>query len=229
MTCEISTHTAWEWNNHAVKEAGTVAGKQSLKLNVYPDWNNYSGLCVQMQDFAFFPFNTYTKVHIIHLWCGQYIYLFFSVSLSRCLDNWPQRSVHVHAMLITPAFNLWGGAFIAQVPKVTWLFVAHLPSDFIHKGSFALFWYFYVDFTAVCLPQGMNQSLTIISPNNNCVVGKEELSTNYNVSGLITHTADSSFQNKGQSRLELKSHLWQMSLRDQTCLVIQTQTCRPAA
>lgn len=31
---------------YAVREAGTVNGKQSLKLNVYPGWTNCFELCV---------------------------------------------------------------------------------------------------------------------------------------------------------------------------------------
>lgn len=53
-------------------------------------------------------------------------FFFLSVSLSCCLDNWPQRCVHVHAIVINPAFNLQGtvrrdtsNASITQVPVVT--------------------------------------------------------------------------------------------------------------
>ena len=48
---KVARVPAWEWNKHAVREAGTVAGKQTLKLSVFPAWTNRSeprvnaGLC----------------------------------------------------------------------------------------------------------------------------------------------------------------------------------------
>lgn len=58
-------------------------------------------------------------------------------------------------------------------------------------------------FTAIFLTTGSKSIIDNCKyhANSNCMVGKKELSTNYIVSGLITHTGDSSFQNKGQSRL----------------------------
>lgn len=193
---------------YSVREAGTVDGKQSLKLNVYPAWTNCFALCVN----AGLCFCTHTDIYI-------FFFFLLSVSLSCCLDNWPQRSVHVHAIVINPAFSLWGAVHRdTSNVRVSLRFPQsrdHSPG-FIHSIQILLVC---IDFF-VCL---------IINYQYHCYIIIIITSNELYLRGLFTQMRDGSFQNKGHSRLELKSHFWHINLRDQTCLLIRTRTWLVAA
>ncbi len=87
-------------------------------------------------------------------------------------------------------------------------------------------------------PQTMTQRCTavelliiiniIIIICSRITVGKDMFSTYCRCQSFLPRL-ETVPQNKDHSRLKLQSHFWQMRLRDQTCLLIQTRTCPPAA